>query len=195
MMPIVSYKGSDCVSVVRHLALDARGGGKRVLWKRSQRQPHNQDFHPMLCTFDAPSNARVQQVLGMSEKGTASGTSMGAFSFVWRIHLLQNIEPSVTDVGILMPSTDTKKTRVFGAGLPRTGTDSLHKALNILGFGPTYHMYELLKQGRPEKAKEWRVALEQINSAEIKGTEPVDVDFDRLLQGFHSGVDSPGTSI
>ncbi len=34
--------------------------------------------------------------------------------------------------------------KVFGLGPARTGTLSLRKALNHLGFGPTYHMMELL---------------------------------------------------
>ena len=34
--------------------------------------------------------------------------------------------------------------RVIGAGMGRTGTDSLRHALDALGVGPTYHMIELL---------------------------------------------------
>ena len=33
--------------------------------------------------------------------------------------------------------------RVIGAGVGRTGTNSLRLALNQLGFGPSYHMHEL----------------------------------------------------
>ena len=33
--------------------------------------------------------------------------------------------------------------KVIGAGLPRTGTNSLQIALNQLGFGPCHHMHEL----------------------------------------------------
>ena len=35
--------------------------------------------------------------------------------------------------------------KVIGAGLPTTGTLSLRKALKILGFGPVYHLAELLE--------------------------------------------------
>jgi len=35
--------------------------------------------------------------------------------------------------------------RVVGAGLGRTGTSSLREALNIIGFGPCYHMSEVVK--------------------------------------------------
>ncbi len=37
---------------------------------------------------------------------------------------------------------------VIGAGFGRTGTMSLKQALEDLGFGPCYHMIEVLK--RPE---------------------------------------------
>ncbi len=33
---------------------------------------------------------------------------------------------------------------VIGAGLPRTGTSSLKLALEQLGFGPCYHMSEII---------------------------------------------------
>jgi hypothetical protein len=34
--------------------------------------------------------------------------------------------------------------RVIGVGLPRTGTASLKVALEMLGFGPCHHMYEVI---------------------------------------------------
>merc|ERR1711935_157201 len=40
-----------------------------------------------------------------------------------------------------------EKVFVLGAGLPRTGTNSLQTALQILLEGPVYHMYEVLKTG------------------------------------------------
>tara|TARA_R110002124_G_scaffold29573_3_gene102878 strand:+ start:1082 stop:1219 length:138 start_codon:yes stop_codon:yes gene_type:complete len=33
---------------------------------------------------------------------------------------------------------------VIGAGFGRTGTESLKNALEILGYGPCYHMFEVL---------------------------------------------------
>ena len=35
--------------------------------------------------------------------------------------------------------------QVIGAGWGRTGTESLKSALEILGFGRCFHMFELLK--------------------------------------------------
>ena len=42
------------------------------------------------------------------------------------------------------------KVRVIGAGWGRTGTVSLKKALEILGFGPCYHMREVMETGDAE---------------------------------------------
>lgn len=46
---------------------------------------------------------------------------------------------------------------VIGAGFGRTGTASLKRALEMLGFGPCHHMSEVLK--RPETAAGWATAL------------------------------------
>jgi hypothetical protein len=46
---------------------------------------------------------------------------------------------------------------VIGAGLGRTGTHSLSRALEILGIAPCYHMYEFRKH--PEHLGFWQDAL------------------------------------
>ena len=46
--------------------------------------------------------------------------------------------------------------RVIGAGWSRTGTYSLKRALEQLGFGPCYHMHELFTQ--PEHVTHWEAA-------------------------------------
>ena len=48
--------------------------------------------------------------------------------------------------------------RVIGAGLGRTGTSSLKLALEFIGFGPCYHMTELL--GHPDHFQLWNDAAE-----------------------------------
>ena len=67
---------------------------------------------------------------------------------------------------------------VIGAGFGRTGTMSLKLALEQLGFGPCYHMYEVLT--RPEHDPVWLAATRE---------EPV--DWDALFEGFGSAVDWP----
>lgn len=68
--------------------------------------------------------------------------------------------------------------KIIGAGLPRTGTSSLKSALDRLGFGPTYHMFELMQH--PEHTERWRPVLD--------GESP---DWDRVFAGYDSAVDFP----
>jgi hypothetical protein len=67
---------------------------------------------------------------------------------------------------------------VIGTGLGRTGTKSMHTALNRLGFGPCHHMVEVIT--RPETMPLWIAAA--------KG----DRNWDRLFEGYRSMVDWPG---
>ena len=68
--------------------------------------------------------------------------------------------------------------KVIGTGFGRTGTDSMRKALNALGVGPTHHMMEL-QEG--SAAYQGWVAL-------AKGAEP---DWSGLFAGFSACVDWP----
>lgn len=67
---------------------------------------------------------------------------------------------------------------VIGAGWGRTGTESLKEALEILGYGRCYHMFELLKRTR--HVPRWE--------ALSRGERP---DYEDLFRGFRSGVDFP----
>ncbi len=69
---------------------------------------------------------------------------------------------------------------VIGAGLPRTGTASLKSALEELGFGPCYHLTELLK--RPGRASGWLAAADAA----------ADADWSGPLDGYRATVDWPG---
>lgn len=69
---------------------------------------------------------------------------------------------------------------VIGAGFGRTGTASLKAALERLGFGPCYHMFEVLSA--PERMSDWQRAVEG------------DVDWDRVFAGYRSTVDWPGAA-
>ncbi len=68
--------------------------------------------------------------------------------------------------------------KVIGAGWGRTGTASLKKALEQLGLGPCYHMFELIKEGH--KVVYW----EQLH----RGEKP---DYHDLFNGYQSAVDLP----
>jgi hypothetical protein len=69
--------------------------------------------------------------------------------------------------------------KLIGAGLPRTATLSQKVALEMLGFGPCYHMVDVLSHlGR---VREWSDAL--------SGT----ADWREIFDGFESTVDWPGS--
>lgn len=69
--------------------------------------------------------------------------------------------------------------QVIGPGFGRTGTASLKRALEILGFGPCHHMEEVARH--PEQVPHW-VAL----------SEEQPVDWDALFAGYRAQVDWPG---
>ena len=71
--------------------------------------------------------------------------------------------------------------KVIGAGLGRTGTASLKEALEELGFGPCYHMFEVFTN--PGHAAFWEAAW--------RG-EPA--DWDGVLGGYEATVDWPACS-
>merc|ERR1712227_48161 len=69
---------------------------------------------------------------------------------------------------------------VIGAGLGRTGTDSLRTALNILGY-KTHHMYEV---GRTGQAHLWQQIARGVNVQENLRRATVGY-------GFNASVDFP----
>ena len=68
---------------------------------------------------------------------------------------------------------------VIGAGLPRTGTTSMKAALERLGFGPCYHMFEIMTN--PDHADRWLPVA----------TDPTTVDWDHVFAGYRSTQDWP----
>ncbi len=68
--------------------------------------------------------------------------------------------------------------QVIGAGFGRTGTLSLKRALEELGFGPTYHMQEVMRQ--PSHVQQW-----------LDFADTGNADWDALFAKFGSGVDYP----
>ena len=71
--------------------------------------------------------------------------------------------------------------QVVGAGVGRTGTNSLKIALEQLLGGPTHHMYEIF--GDPSQIPKWTAAI-----------EGEDVDWSELTDGYVAQVDWPGAS-
>ncbi|WP_163510675.1 sulfotransferase family protein [Fodinicola acaciae] len=69
--------------------------------------------------------------------------------------------------------------KVIGAGFPRTGTSTQQAVLNQLGFGPCYHMREVMEN--PGHAAGWVDAI---------SGRPYDLA--ELLAGYQSTTDAPG---
>ncbi|MEZ5818612.1 MAG: sulfotransferase [Hyphomicrobiaceae bacterium] len=67
---------------------------------------------------------------------------------------------------------------VVGTGFGRTGTNSLKIALEMLGFGPCHHMFEV--RDRPEQISFWAAAARGERS-----------DWDTVFEGFRATVDWP----
>jgi hypothetical protein len=70
---------------------------------------------------------------------------------------------------------------VIGAGFGRTGTLSLKLALEQLGFGPCYHMLEVIKN--PAAPGAWEAAADG---------KPV--DWEAVFDGYRASVDWPGAT-
>src|SRR5271157_5317204 len=71
--------------------------------------------------------------------------------------------------------------RVVGAGLGRTGTSSLKKALEQLTGGPCYHMFEVLEH--PEFVAMWN---------QVARGGPI--DWEALMGGYTASVDWPAAA-
>ena len=72
--------------------------------------------------------------------------------------------------------------QVIGSGFGRTGTRSTKDALEVLGFGPCYHMEEVIK--RPRHARAW-----------LDRAEGRPVDWRELFDGWGSTVDFPASVV
>lgn len=68
--------------------------------------------------------------------------------------------------------------KIIGAGLGRTGTSSLKVALELLGFGPCYHMQEINQH--PEHIPTWLDAI-----------DGKDIEWQTFLQPYQATLDWP----
>jgi len=76
------------------------------------------------------------------------------------------------------------KPKVICLGLGRTGTSSLREALELLGFGPAYHMSTILRNQDPEAFVRWRNLTGANEHAAIKMVH-------ELLDAFGAALDYP----
>ena len=71
---------------------------------------------------------------------------------------------------------------IIGPGFGRTGTASLKRALEVLGFGPCHHMEEIF--ANPPDVAHW-----------VAVAEGRPVDWDVVFAGYRSQVDWPGAHV
>ncbi|GAA3602576.1 sulfotransferase family protein [Nonomuraea rosea] len=71
--------------------------------------------------------------------------------------------------------------KAIGVGFGRTGTTSLKAALELLGHGPCYHMFDIVEE--PARIGTW-----------IDAAEGSPVDWDHAFEGFASVVDFPAAA-
>lgn len=71
--------------------------------------------------------------------------------------------------------------QLIGAGFGRTGTASMKAALEHLGYGPTYHMLEIIAQ--PQRAAAW-----------TRAAQGETLDWRQIFDGYRSTVDWPGAA-
>ncbi|WP_328565239.1 sulfotransferase family protein [Streptomyces coelicoflavus] len=69
--------------------------------------------------------------------------------------------------------------KIVNAGLGRTGTTSLKAALDRLGLGPSFHMFDIV--GDAERLRQWERVV-------CDGESP---DWQALFDGYRSAVDGP----
>ena len=77
--------------------------------------------------------------------------------------------------------------KVIGAGLGRTGTNSLKLALEQLGFGPCYHMIEVFKNGKSHMDF-W------IEAGAADPTTLSELNWERVFAEYGSTTDFPAAS-
>lgn len=70
--------------------------------------------------------------------------------------------------------------KIIGAGFGRTGTSSLKRALELLGFGKCYHMMEVMRN--PDCLPLW---------ADVLDGKP---EWDSVFEGYQSSVDWPAAA-
>ncbi|MEU6073932.1 sulfotransferase family protein [Micromonospora sp. NPDC047074] len=72
--------------------------------------------------------------------------------------------------------------QIISIGFLRTGTTSMKLALEELGFGPCYHLKELVNE--PSRAAEWLTVAE----------DPASADWKQLYADYNSAVGTPTTT-
>lgn len=103
---------------------------------------------------------------------------------------------NVWQLSVVVASTNTPTFKVFGLGPGRSGTESLQIALTRLGFGPSYHMKEVLFEEKGISTSGhielWHeLARHQVNPQAINGENRELEILSTILEQWNSGTDWP----
>jgi len=83
--------------------------------------------------------------------------------------------------------------KVIGVGFGRTGTKALKVALERLGFGPCYHMSDIIEQ--PSRVRQWLELAESAGQENAWAQDPVrERNWDEVFSGFQSTMDWPAAA-
>merc|ERR1712223_1318980 len=94
--------------------------------------------------------------------------SVACYSWIYKLRYFKIVHPRtpLKHINISCIKMENKnQVFVVGAGLPRTGTNSMQKALEILLKGPVYHMWECIAGGTRDIGF-WNKSCKSSNSAE-----------------------------
>ena len=121
--------------------------------------------------------------------GAALATVLGnATGFVFQLTLV------VIGIGSILARSDAVFTalKLIGAGYGRTGTMSLKAALERIGYGPSFHMIDLIKN--PEPLPYWEAAAKGEPTKELDAKlnllRTVRERFDRLAGEYITALDA-----
>ncbi|WP_232327628.1 sulfotransferase family protein [Herbidospora yilanensis] len=122
----------------------------------------------------------------MPTAGRIAGVEQG-----WPLAVHSRVSSAKVRRGVLAASLDSATilgnpswrllVDVIGAGFGRTCTLSLKEALETLGFGPCYHMADVVED--PRRIRQW-----------LDVGDGRTADWDTIFQGFRSAVDFPAVS-
>ncbi|CAI2731953.1 unnamed protein product [Schistosoma spindalis] len=97
--------------------------------------------------------------------------------------------PPPTQTTPTSTTTTTTTIKVISAGLPRTGTNSMKKALEIIYSKPCYHMYEIIFKRQSDISK-WQQLIDEKHKP-ISDKTKIYNGLNELLNGYVATTDLP----
>lgn len=111
--------------------------------------------------------------------------STGAFSVLQKMLVMEKAQGQASKQRAIIPNPEKKGIQVAGAGLPRTGTESLAAAMQILGYHPSHG--EEFKQSTDDLT--YPFTMQSVDKA--RDGQPEDMLSALALEGADSCFDGP----